>query len=411
MKILMIVEPDRTDWYHYLTLDKRNDYLLLWYEDDCDVPEEIRQNCFFKKIFSWASFVTPQQLLKKIQPDRIVFFEVIDHRQIALMVTANKLRIKTFYLEHGAAGDKDAAILRANEKNYFSKTKAQYLLGRFKNGMGRLIKSKMFYYSASLQLLSFSSTLKYIKLPFTMLFNTPNKALANCTFPEHTPYRSIVFNKPNFEQFQVYTGIREESAVFSGVPIFDHFHYQIPTEDYHITYIEHPYLEAGILNWTPEHHKYIARILYDFCINRQMKILVKLHPRADMSLWKSYGFESPLFEIVQDGEFSKEMMASKLILAYSSSLVNGFLCAQKNVVLLGWQPEPKIFGADFSKTGLCHVSLSPSDMDNRFDFWVSHNLSKDNNEKYENFLRVFNFPFDGKASERVLNAIVEDEVC
>jgi hypothetical protein len=78
---------------------------------------------------------------------------------------------------------------------------------------------------------------------------------------------------------------------------------------------------------------------------------------------------------------------------------------------LGWHPQPGIIGADFSKSGLCHVSFSPSDMYDKYDFWVSHNLSKDNNEKYENFLRVFNFPFDGKASERVLNAIVEDEVC
>lgn len=410
MKILMIVEPDREDWYNYLTPDTSNEYFLLWHENESDIPDEVRQNKFFKKIYSWSAFATPKQLLKKVQPDRIVFFEIIDQRQIALLVTANKAGIKTFYLEHGAAGNKEAAIQRANEKDFFSKTKKHYLFNRLKTGLGRLIKSKVFYYAASFQLSSLSSAIKYIRLPFAMLFDTPNKALTNCIFPERTPFRSIVFNKPNFEQFQVYTGISEDKAVFTGVPIFDHYYLETATEGCHITYIEHPYHEAGILNWTPEHHKKIAGVLYDFSVKKQIKIVVKLHPRADISLWRSYGFESEIFKIVQAGYFTKEMLASKLILAYSSSLVNGFLCAQKNIVLLGWHPEPGIFGADFSKTGLCHVSLHPADLETKFDYWVENNLSRGCETEYLKFLKEFNFPFDGKAGERVLEVITSDEI-
>jgi hypothetical protein len=410
MRILMIVEPDRMDWYHYLTTDTLNEYYLLWYESEPDIPVEVRHNSFFKRIYCWDDFTTPKQLLKKVQLDRIVFFEIIDQRQIALLVSANKMGIKTFYLEHGAAGNKEAAIQRANEENYFSKTKKSYLVNRIKTGFGRLIKSKIFYYSASLKLSSLASTIKFIRLPFSMLFNTPNKALAKCIFPERAPFRSIVFNKPNFEQFQVYTGITEDKAVFTGVPIFDHFYSKVTTEACHITYIEHPYLEAGILNWTPEHHKKIANVLYDFSVKRQIKILVKLHPRADISLWKSYGFESKFFQVVQAGDFTKEMLASKLILSYSSSLVNGFLCTQKNVVLLGWQPEPGIFGADFSKTGLCHISLHPTDLETKYDYWISHNLSKGKEFEYKKFLQRFNYPFDGKAGERVMRTITSDEI-
>lgn len=410
MKILAIVEPDRTDWYKYLTADTRNDYFLLWHETEADIPEELRLNKFFKRIYSWSNFSTPKQLLKKIAPDRIVFFEIIDQRQIALLVTANKSGVKTFYLEHGAAGNKEAAIQRAEEPDFFSKTKKHYLLNRLKTGLGRLIKSKIFYYSGSFNLSSFSSAIKYIRLPFSMLYNTPNKALANCIFPERTPFRSIVFNKPNFEQFQVYTGITEEKAVFTGVPIFDHFYSEAASESSHIVYIEHPYLEAGILNWTPEHHKKIAHILYDFGIKRRIKILVKLHPIADKSLWESYGFDSEYFEVVQAGDYTKEMLSGKLILAYSSSLVNGFLCAQKNIVLLGWHPQPGIFGADFSKTGLCHVSLSLDDLETKYEYWISHNLSRGKEMEYNMFLQEFNFPFDGRAGQRVLEAITSDEI-
>jgi hypothetical protein len=410
MKILVIVEPDRTDWYHYLTRDTYNDYCLLWHESEADILEELRQNKFFKKIYSWSSFITPEHLLKKIQPDRIVFFEIIDQRQIALLVTANKSGIKTFYLEHGAAGNKEAAIQRAEAENFFSKTKKRYLFNRFRTGFGRLIKSKIFYYSAGFKLSSFSSAIKYMKLPFSMLFNTPNKALAECIFSERTPFKAIVFNRPNFEQFQLYTGITEGKAVFTGVPIFDHFYSKTPTEGNHITYIEHPYLEAGILNWTPEHHEKIARHLYDFSKKRKIKILVKLHPASDISVWRSYAFDSEFFEIVQVGDYTRPMLESKLILGYSSSLINGFLCAQKNVVLLGWHPNPVIAGADFSKTGLCHVSLCTNDLETKFDYWVSCNLIKGKDAEYLEFLKEFNFPFDGSAGERVLEAITSDEI-
>ena len=410
MRILMIVEPDRTDWYHYLAKDTQNEYYLLWYESESEITAEVRQNKFFKKIYSWEFFATPKQLLNKIQPDRIVFFEIIDQRQIALLVTANKAGIKTFYLEHGAAGNREAAIQRANEVGFFIKTKKDYLINRFKTGFGRLIKSKLFYYSACLKLSSWASTIKFIRLPFSMLFNTPNKALANCLFPERMPYRSIVFNKPNFEQFQVYTGITEEKAVFTGVPIFDNYfskHYILGS---HISYIDHPYLEEGVLNWTPEYHFKIAEQLFQFAKSRELKVLVKLHPRSDLSIWKSYGFDPAYLEVVQVGDFTKRLLQSKLILSYSSSLVNGFLSAKKNVVLLGWHPKPGIFGSDFSKTGLCHRSLSPDDLENKYDYWLEHNLAQDNENKYQEFLKEFNYPFDGQAGERVIEAIISDEV-
>jgi len=405
MRILIIVEPERTDWYQYLKLDVSNDYLLLWYEGRSDIPQWIRKESFFKEIYYWGEFLTPGHLLKKIRPDRIVFFEIIDQRQIALLVTANKKFVKTFYLEHGAAGDREAAIKRADERNFFIKKKSHYLVKRFKGAFGKMVKSKFFYYSAAFQLVSLISLVKYCRLPFAMLFDTPNKALANCLFAERTPAWSIVFNRPNFEQFQVYTGITEDKAVFSGVPIFDNYYLQKAVDRDLISYIEHPYLEEGILNWTPEHHQQIAQHLFQFAESRQTKVLVKLHPRSDLSLWQRYGFNSPFFEVVQSGDFTKQLLESKLILSYSSSMVNGFLCAQKNVVLLGWHPEPGIVGADFSKTGLCYLSLSSDDLEKKIDYWLANNLALDNKFKYQEFLKEFNYPFDGQAGQRVLRAI------
>ena len=325
MRILIVVEPGRKDWYNYIRKDNRDTYILLWHEGKGDIPEWVKSDEFFSEVYYWNQFFTPGILLKKIRPDRIVFFEIIDQRQIALIVTANRKGVKTFYLEHGAAGDKKTAIERANEPHFFLKKKSKYLLTRIRRSFGRLIRSKLFYYSAVFNTNSLNSFWKYLRLPVNMLFQTPNKALANCIFQERQPYKAIVFNKPNFEQFQVYTGITEEKACFTGVPMFDKYYSNSIEPGHHILYIDHPYLEGDLFGWTKGHHKNIALTLKDFANKSKRKLYVKLHPWSKKDIWDEWHIEGEYIEIIQEGDFTRLFLSSKLILGFSSSLINGFL--------------------------------------------------------------------------------------
>ena len=214
-----------------------------------------------------------------------------------------------------------------------------------------------------------------------------------------------MFNRVNFEEFQWYTGVTEDMVTMDGVPFFDRFYSQDVKDGGPIVYIDHPLLESKLFDWTNEHHKKIAVILSEFANFNKQKLVVKLHPVSSLALWQSYNLESEYFQVVQSGDFTDLYLESKLILGFSSSLINGFLCAKKNVVLLGWHPVPSIMGPDFSKTGLCHVSLSPEELNIKYPYWLKENLAIENGVAYENFLKEFNMPFDGKATERVINAI------
>ena len=103
MRILLIVQPERFDFYNYLNAIPNAEWFLLWYEKpgEMAIPAD-KLPISFEQIFCWTQFSTPNDLLKKIKPDRIVFFEIIDLRQIALIVSARHKNIPTFYLEHGA---------------------------------------------------------------------------------------------------------------------------------------------------------------------------------------------------------------------------------------------------------------------------------------------------------------------
>ncbi|HXB41281.1 MAG TPA: polysialyltransferase family glycosyltransferase [Bacteroidia bacterium] len=408
MKILAIIDPHRTDLYYYLKNDKENDYVLLWYENkDQLTGTDFRASGFFKEEYYWNKFRTPKKLIETIKPDKIVFQQIIDQRQIGLLVCAYKCGITTFFLDHGAAGDKETAVIRSTEKDYNFKSRFSHFFSKLNKSLIHVTKVKYYYYSNLFRLGSLISTLSYLKLPLLMLKYQPTKALNICTFRERVPKYSIVFSRSNFKEYQLYTGANESDVIFTGVPSFDHFYRnEIKTGD-HVVYIEHPMFEEKLLNWSSKHHKKIAHFLFDFANSKKVLIYIKLHPRSDIELWRSYHLNSPYFKIIQEGDYTELYLSSKLILGYSSSLLTGFICAKKNVVNIGWHPEPRIYGVDFAKYGLCHQSLNILDMETKFDSWVSVNLCLNHETEYQKFILDFNYPFDGKATERIIKTIAD----
>jgi hypothetical protein len=409
VKVLLVVPPQRVDFYSYLSEYTDAEYYILYYvrrndSQDYRLPEFIRGEYF------WSDYSTPYSLLDSLKPDRIVFFEIIDLRQIALIVAAHARKIRSLYLEHGAAGDKETALQRWNSSN-FLKDKLPYLVKRFRKDFVDIVKSKIFYYSVFKGFNSSRSYWQYISLPFKMLKSTPNKTLSRNIFQERIPDMAIVFNEINFEEFEAYTGISRKDAHFTGVPFFDKYYRNEVLVKSHVVYIEHPYLEQGLLDWDSGHHEKIARALGDFAKKEKQQLFIKLHPFSDKTVWDNYSFlNNGYVKVLQAGNFDELYLEAKMIMGFSSSLLTGLICAKKNIVLLGWHPSPVIFGVDFSKTGLCHISFSPNELYSDFDKWKSHNLTLENQAAYSEFLSRFNSPFDGKATKRVLKTIIEHEI-
>lgn len=239
-----------------------------------------------------------------------------------------------------------------------------------------------------------------------MQWTTPNRALRKITFSERVPKFAITFNENNFEEYKLYTDANPKSALYTGIPMFDAYHrLRTDNPENGIVYIEHPYLESDLLGWTVSHHKKVAETLFQFANENQTPLLVKLHPRSDLKRWQSYNLHSKFFEVVQQGDFTDRYLSAKVILGYSSSLITGLLCARKNIVLLGWHPQPRIFGTDFSKTGLCHTSMDINDIFIKWNDWGTQNLAAQRGDLYNNFIRKYNYPFDGCATGRVIHAI------
>ena len=258
----MVVQPGRLDYYSHLAAAKDVEWILLWYEKPSQMKEKLSEIPFpFKEVIFWGDYRTPAGLLKKVKPDRILFYEIIDLRQIALIVTAGARKVPTYYSDHGAAGDKEATIKFIQSRTFKNHT-LPYLLDRFKNNLLDIVKSKLFFFSVIKGFRSSRSYFKYLLLPFKMLRRSSHEVLLDSKFSERIPAVPMVFNEPNYEDFESYTGATREQVFFPGVPFFDKYYRETLTTGDYLVYIEHPYYEEKLANWTLEHHQMVAHKVF-----------------------------------------------------------------------------------------------------------------------------------------------------
>ncbi len=393
-RVLLVAEPSRVDWFGYLADDPELELELLWREspdEPGEPPPFVRREHFFRE------HATARELLRALRPARIVLMEIIALREIALIVAARDLGIPTLYLEHGAAGDAATAQQRFDEFPVGDRLRRS--LARLRH-LGRVAEVRWFYLSAAPSV-SRASLPRFLALPIVLAALAPTRALARLAFAERVPETAVVFSRANLEEFELLHGREGYHPALTGVPFFDVYHRpDLPTDADCVAYVEHPYLESGLLGWTEAHHERLARALGRFAVEKKKRVLVKLHPRSSLERWRRYDLPSEV-ELAQTGDHTERLLSAGLVLTYGSSLATGLLCARRNLVALRWHPIPRSFGVDFAATGLCHRSDSVDDLFTRADEWMSDNLAASRDEQHAAFLARFNAPFDGGARQRV----------
>lgn len=404
-KILLVAPPCRRDFYAYLEHDSCNMYEQLWFDSPADMDEhQISAPPFVRRTLFWGDYRTPKQLLASVRPDKVVVMEMVDLHQIALIATARKIGIPTIYLDHGAAGDRETYIRRMHSEPTFFRQKLARMLRR-PGALWSFLKTRAFYLSAT-RACSPDSKLAYILLSFRLISRPVMQALHATRFPERNPEHFIIFSRANADQYSLCYDLDGNAVHRTGVPNFDpFFRASAPTLGRHLIFIDHPYLESDLYGWSEDHHRRLARNLESLARTHGMLVYVKLHPASDLARWMSYGMDPNHVRVLQSGDFTDLYLSASLIIGFASSMLTGFLCARKNVVLVGWHPEPELIGSDFSTYDICHVSLDMERAASVLPYWLSHNRCEENSAGYEAFVAKFNAPFDGRAVERILTVI------
>lgn len=406
MRLIVISPPQRKDFYYYITerLEKDHEIFLLWNYKKDNTSVEPYGNI---KSLYWSDYATPHELINKIQPDKILFLEILDLWQIALIIACHHFKIPTFFAEHGIGNNINLVIRRFGEKPGV-KERFGYYWNKLLTALPRVLKNRFFYLSAA-KYLEKDELIKYLKLPFYFKKYTPLHALNQLKFKKRSPHFAILFNRNNIDPYLLYNDVPVENIFMEGVPFFDKYYLKEIIEEDHVVYIEHPNLEDKTLGWDNFFHEKVAKAVERLAVENNIRVIVKLHPRSNIANWLRYNLNT-LIEIKQNEDITQEMLTAKMILGFSSTLINAMIACKKNIVLLGWHPKPQIYGDDFSKSGLCHISYSTDDLLTKYEEWKVNNLTLDNSEVFNKFLKEYNYPFDGMATERMINFILEKKV-
>lgn len=398
-KVLLVFDTSRSELFSYLEKDINNNYYILFNERK-DKANTLPG--FIKKEFFWDDYKTPFALLNIIKPDTLVFQEIFDLKQIALNIAARKKGIPTYFLDHGIWNNFES--LKENDRQ-LETINRNSKLGKLRR-FNKVFQGYLFYYS-SIKGVQKKNLGKFLRLPVVAFFKSLLTALAQNKFIERRAEQFILFSRHNYQTVSQYYGCEEKEVTYTGFPFYDGLakvQLPLPVGDY-IVFIDHPHLEQNILNWDETFHKKVAMTISDISEISGKKIKIKLHPKSNINRWKHYDFLSDKTEIIQQPVDDNFYLNSNLIIGYASTMLIGFICAKKNVILVGWHPQPKIFGIDFSLFGVCHKSLYFSEVKSLFKYWHDHNLALQNKESYKKFVEYFNSPFDGVASKRVIEII------
>ncbi len=401
VRVLLLAEPKRPDGFAYLGDREGGEpalrFELLWHESPEDYAGPLPP--FIERVYHWSDYPTPDALLDAVRPDRIVFMEIIDLRQIALVAAARARRIPTFYLEHGAAGD----VATARSRLYEIPVRARLgVMARRGRRLKQALAVRRFYLASLRYMTTLESRLAFLAIPFGVIAMPSLRVLTRLQFRERVPESAICFSRVNAEEFAFHHGVAEHyRLLLPGVPMFDrYFRFEAASEARTLLYIDSPFLDSGQLGWTASHEESIARALERFAIERNVRVTVKLHPRTNAERWHGYGLD-PRVRILQQGDHHETFLKAELILSFASSLLTGLVCARKNIVYLRWHPAPARYGADLDQTGLSHGSEHPDELFSRYDDWRAHNLCEENGAAYQAFVERYNQPFDGQAGRRV----------
>jgi hypothetical protein len=101
LRLLLIWWYDRTDLISpYLEMQDVFDITVLFYRFPEQENKQVAENLPFKRIF-WTEYLTIHQLIRDVQPDRIVVFGIESLLTQSVLLYAKRNRITTFYVSHG----------------------------------------------------------------------------------------------------------------------------------------------------------------------------------------------------------------------------------------------------------------------------------------------------------------------
>lgn len=270
------------NWYYHrqdltsylLAFAKDAELVFLYRQFPDEVPGYLKGIKNISFIY-WSDFGSTGQLLKKVNPDLIVFADLESFNQIALNIAARNKHIPTYVLQHGVRGsfevEEALALSDETESNY------------------RLSPTSFWSLRFFLSSLNFKNL---VHLPILVRFIIDRKrgeltaSLHKHQFELRRADQYIEFSEENSGYHKMRDGIPEDRFILTGNPSFDDYfaflnRHNKPDNPPFYLLIDCPFTEANFLKdhgITPEKKNEYLKRLADWSAANGGQLKVKLHP-------------------------------------------------------------------------------------------------------------------------------------
>ena len=395
--ILLNWDASRADLMEpFIALKDDFNFSVIWYKAK---PEHRKTHPFPEYFF--GDFRSPYHLLKKLQPERVVFFGVHSFPQIALNTAAKNKGIPTFTMHHGVFNSNIVSIAKLRRE-----------MGIVKKRKPINSLSSLYFYFSALKWSNRVDFWKYFKFPFLLYKYGTEEALKKSVFGARLPDKYIQLSPHNSIFYKELDHLdSNEKFLFIGHPWFDKFltspiNGSIKNEP-QIPYwllIDFPNIESniGFKKIGPERKINFYKKLSAIAQKNGCRLKIKLHPAGFES---SYNYKNDNIDLVKEADIVSLVQEAKKCLGFYSTLLFPIVYLKKHCIVFDLELDIA------NQRELVDLGVvTKLDIDH---FTEDQLFPQINSKEYEyaaaEFIRRYLFYTDGKAMERLKN-ILADEV-
>lgn len=363
---------DYFDWYFIFFRHKKED----------PVPSS-------NNVLYWVNYSSPYKLLKKVQPDAVIFSDLSSLYAVALNIACKNEQCPTYLLEHGVKLSYDY-YLRMEIRTRSLKNGKEVGVTHGKTS-GRLHTFR-FYFSI-LRGKNIASWFNIFKLFYSAFLVKSDGAFRKVKFPLRNPDKYLLFSSQNYPYYYARDGISNNEVIYFGNPHLDEY---INGLDQSVSSKETPYylllddgqVEAFGISVAQKND--FTKKLNEFALSKNARLIVKLHPfdygRKDL-------FHHPNVLYLESANIPNLIIHSQGCFAISTTLMLPLIPEGK--VIMFRVKESTIqdalvqFGVDF----LDYINFGPSEID--------FTKCKLDPSVKDEFVERFLYKKDGKALERL----------
>ncbi len=352
-KILLCWGYHRKGWLHaFNKLDEHFEYYYLFH---LTKPENEVNHSTTDRLLYWTDYKSAQEVLDKINPDKVVFMGINSPNTIALNAVAKSRHIETLIVQHGMFHRYEDYLRLAREEMKERQKKNQFI--QTVGGTDRFFLLKFFLRSVIFTApLSILYVFRLRRLKNKML---EIEALKKAPSKYCRPDKYLVFTKDNASIYTERDQVSPDDLIEIGNPEMDeYFNYKplhIPEDNAYYLLIDQPWSEVKDYNSpgfgiSKEQTNSFYKELAEYCEYYATKLKIKLHPYSYSS---TFLLNHPNIEYIHDVDIVPLIMDSRGVFGFNSTLTLPAIYFKKSCLFRIW--EESSYQNDIEALGVAQV--------------------------------------------------------